>query len=262
MGCLNLQTEGWRFVSAQSAEGIPPSRGAGLCLDFPKGKANTRDPIGEQGGYNLYAMLGNDPVGWWDRWGLWTKDGVLKILCSTPEGKKIVNNVLSRYNIYSYKSYTYKRQYCEYKAKTIKNGSPDTINGYHRRRPLMGIGVYVDFSDKRAASTFLHEGVHGRQYDEYDERLKKNPAATAPTKAEKEYEAHIGQEKFNIAKGIPPKDPTFRVKDPATGKWVADEAAIKKWVDKVYGIGPKVYFKNYGYKLLGKKGPIKGWCCP
>jgi hypothetical protein len=73
---------------------------------------------------------------------------------------------------------------------------------------------------------------------------------------------HIEQEKFNIAHGIAPKDPSFRVKDSTTGKWVADEAAIKKWVDKAYAIGPKVYYKNYDYKLTDNKGPIKGWCCP
>jgi hypothetical protein len=29
-----------------------------------------RDPIGERGGYNLYVMVGNDPVGKWDLRGL------------------------------------------------------------------------------------------------------------------------------------------------------------------------------------------------
>ena len=70
MGCLALQTEGWRFVSAQGAERTPPSRGAGLCLDFPKGKTNTRDPIGERGGWNLYTFVTNNPMYWVDFLGL------------------------------------------------------------------------------------------------------------------------------------------------------------------------------------------------
>ena len=46
MGCLKLQTEGWRFIPADSADGTPPSRGAGLCLNFPKGKTSTYDDDG------------------------------------------------------------------------------------------------------------------------------------------------------------------------------------------------------------------------
>ena len=33
------------------------------------GRWLSRDPIEEQGGYNLYGMLGNDIVNSWDQWG-------------------------------------------------------------------------------------------------------------------------------------------------------------------------------------------------
>lgn len=35
------------------------------------GRWLNRDPIGEQGGVNLYGMVENDPVNWWDYLGLW-----------------------------------------------------------------------------------------------------------------------------------------------------------------------------------------------
>ncbi len=35
------------------------------------GRWLSRDPIGEKGGFNLYAMVGNDAVGGWDYLGLW-----------------------------------------------------------------------------------------------------------------------------------------------------------------------------------------------
>jgi hypothetical protein len=34
------------------------------------GRWPSRDPIGEKGGVNLYAFVGNDPIYWWDRLGL------------------------------------------------------------------------------------------------------------------------------------------------------------------------------------------------
>jgi uncharacterized protein RhaS with RHS repeats len=34
------------------------------------GRWSTRDPLGEAGGMNLYAFVGNNPVNWVDPWGL------------------------------------------------------------------------------------------------------------------------------------------------------------------------------------------------
>jgi RHS repeat-associated protein len=34
------------------------------------GRWTKRDPIAEKGGYNLYGMVGNDPINWTDNWGL------------------------------------------------------------------------------------------------------------------------------------------------------------------------------------------------
>ena len=114
------------------------------------------------------------------------------------------------------------------------------------------IAVDIDRSDSRAASTFVHEGIHGFQVKrEKDERIY------IPI-SEKEYEAHIEQEKFNIRNGIPPKDPSFRIKD-KDGKFVVNIEAIKKWVNRGYGVGR--YYENYNYDIKNKKGPITGWDC-
>ncbi len=37
------------------------------------GRWTTRDPLGEAGGVNLYAFVGNNPVNWVDPWGLYTE---------------------------------------------------------------------------------------------------------------------------------------------------------------------------------------------
>ena len=101
MGCPKLKTENWRFVSAETAEyayfpygDLAKSSGpdadenpflfSSEYLDSETnlvyynyryyspelGRWTKRDPIEEDGGYNLYAMVGNDPVGRWDWLGL------------------------------------------------------------------------------------------------------------------------------------------------------------------------------------------------
>ena len=96
MGCPKLY-EDWRFVSAETAEYAYSPYGALAKSSGPDknscpflfsseyldsetnlvyynyryyspelGRWTKRDPIGEDGGHNLYAMVGNDPVGRWD----------------------------------------------------------------------------------------------------------------------------------------------------------------------------------------------------
>jgi len=48
------------------------------------GRWLSRDPIGENGGYNLYAMVGNDPVNYWDIWDL---DGTTKKVLKVEKNK-------------------------------------------------------------------------------------------------------------------------------------------------------------------------------
>lgn len=190
----------------------------------------------------------------------WTLKGALAVLCSDPDGIATVK-ILKTYSVYAYDSYTYKRQYYTDETKTTKKGAPEphSINGYHNRSKKE-IGILSSRTNAKVASTLVHEVVHAKQHLAYEEKLKTEPAAPAPTKAEKEYEAHIKQEEFNIRNNIPPKHKSFRKKE--DGKWVVDEAAIKKWVDRVYGIGPAKHYTNYDYKMTGKKGPITPWECP
>jgi len=84
MGCPKPY-EDWRFVSAEPADvEKSPFRFSSEYLDSETnlvyynyryyspeiGRWLSRDKIGERGGYNLYAMVGNDPVGRWDWLGL------------------------------------------------------------------------------------------------------------------------------------------------------------------------------------------------
>ena len=48
----------------------------------------TRDPIGEQGGLNLYAIVGNAPVNRWDKLGLWGCNGTIIGGPTITEGAK------------------------------------------------------------------------------------------------------------------------------------------------------------------------------
>jgi len=187
---------------------------------------------------------------------------ILKILCAVPSGKKAIK-VLNdeKYKVYSYDSYTYKRQFYTDSKKTTKSGPPENhgILGYHSRRKKE-IALKESRTAQKWASTLLHETTHAEQHVRYEKAKALSPSAVPPTKAKKEYEAHIKQEEFNIRNNIPPKHASFRKN--ISGKWVVDVKAIKKWVDKRYAIGPKKFYSDYDKKLQGKKGPIGPWVCP
>jgi hypothetical protein len=219
--------------------------------------------MGEDGGFNLYAFASNAPINYFDVLGLWwTKRGVLNILCKNAAGRELVNEVISKYNIYSIEARTFKRQYFSDPGETIPIGKPLLygVPGYHNRE-AREIGINKYRSDSEAASDLFHEAIHGSQYNRYEEVLLYDPNATPLTTPEKEYEAHLKQEIFNIASGIPPKDPSFRIQD-GNGSWIPDIKSIKAWVDRVYGFRPTDYYRNYDFKFIGRKGPIKNWCCP
>jgi len=59
MGCPKLY-EDWRFVSAETAGRKRP------YLFHPEKNRSRSAPAEMDGGWNLYAMVGNDPVGRWD----------------------------------------------------------------------------------------------------------------------------------------------------------------------------------------------------
>jgi len=60
---------------------------------LPKHRFLTRDPIEEQGGLNLYAFCGNDPVNNWDYLGMWTLVFRSGFTETEKEEKKIFNEL-------------------------------------------------------------------------------------------------------------------------------------------------------------------------
>ena len=64
------------------------------------GRWATRDPLGEAGGLNLYAFVGNNPVNWLDPWGLLTEVIISGGTWYGHVGLRINNQVYSvgRYN--------------------------------------------------------------------------------------------------------------------------------------------------------------------
>jgi RHS repeat-associated protein len=67
-----------------SAEKTPPAKTAGVTdygyrwYDQLTGRWKSRDPIGEEGGMNLYGFVGNDATSTYDVSGLWFADGVTR----------------------------------------------------------------------------------------------------------------------------------------------------------------------------------------
>jgi len=95
MGCPKLKTENWRFVSAEPAKA--PARPFRFSSEYLDSEANlvyynyryyspeigrwlSRDSIGENGGINLYVMVGNSPVGRWDHLGLLSPRQIANII--------------------------------------------------------------------------------------------------------------------------------------------------------------------------------------
>jgi len=67
------------------------------------GRWLNRDPIGERGGLNLYAFVGNDGVNLWDLLGLWTRTDSIQL--STLEKARDGDfDSLARVNYREYKA--------------------------------------------------------------------------------------------------------------------------------------------------------------
>jgi len=62
------------------------------------GRWLSRDPIGEDGGFNLYAMVGNDPVGRWDYLGQDWLDCIGKCIAANDPEAMLIDYLLSKIN--------------------------------------------------------------------------------------------------------------------------------------------------------------------
>jgi hypothetical protein len=129
------------------------------------GRWISRDPIEEEGEINLYVMCLNDPVNKVDRLGLWTVEGVLKIICCAPEewhGFAVIAKNL--------KVYSFEKQVRIYKDSGNKEHSVQTIAA--GIRTPKGIYIRKDRSDQDAAIILVHEGTHELQYMRNYEKWK------------------------------------------------------------------------------------------
>ena len=106
------------------------------------GRWLTRDPLGEAGGLNLYAFVGNNPVNWVDPWGLKT------IVIITTD----IFNVLG-----------VKIEIGSHAAVYIdNNGDPGLYDpaGSYGNRLIIGYGDFI-------GSDYQHVGIQGANLTDY-----------------------------------------------------------------------------------------------
>jgi len=125
----------------------------------------SRDPIGLQGGSNLYRYCGNSPVNWNDPQGLYTDDYIRKIRCRIQESSDLMNDFVRDKH----------RELAPYanganNSKIAMGGSllgwAQGANAQTDQRPW-GTTIFLsqntldaDYSVEFTAWTLLHEGLH------------------------------------------------------------------------------------------------------
>jgi Flp pilus assembly pilin Flp len=138
---------------------------------------------------------------------------ILKVMC--PQDKALLRDLKARgVTVTAYDRLYFDDPYYDgHKWTTRQFPAGGTTSG-------RDIDIAVSTSAEGNALTLYHEAVHTAQ-----------PSAMPPR--EQEYQAYVKTEQWAISRGLPPHSPTFRKKD-ASGKEVADEAAIRAMVDGVY----------------------------
>jgi RHS repeat-associated protein len=215
------------------------------------GRWISRDPIGEEGGLNLYAFVLNDPVNGLDIFGMWTKKGVLKILCC--EYDRWVVDVLNNKIVYMFDKII--RKWKIY-AKLPNGKKGKFLRDYqYEVGGLSGEAIWVQRSksDKEAASSLFHEGWHsGKQKPE-------TPLLDRENEAWIETQYFRQRHGINIRKDFLMKDPS----DPTGKGMVIDVHAIKDFVKDEYdhrNPESKYIYEYEGQDVRGKK-QITGWSC-
>ena len=222
------------------------------------GRWLSRDPLGEMGGRNLYGFVGNDAINIVDILGLeWTREGVLKLLCKTDDGRRIVL-ILNQDNVKVMKS-EFVRSYLRRRANanaTWGEWEPKEWGAMTSKQTTEGkqqivIHMPKSYSDELAAFFLIHEGTHAG-----------SGAEEAAYKAETQFGILVPEVHNLIRQGF--------VKKGGGGKEEVDIEAIKKFIEDKYTgwyqEDPLVQYKTTpnGGKVIdyGKETQEKPWeCC-
>ena len=216
------------------------------------GRWLSRDPMEEDGGLNLYLFVENSLVGFWDYLGLWTKDGVLKVLCCKAD-EWVVDDCLSKRKVFSFDEI--KVSYDKYE-KLPSGGKGKNLGKYEytlNGKNDGNIWIRSALGDDEAASTFLHECEHARM--------------TGKSVFEEEIDVRVAEEEFRIRHGMPEKLPGSRktVSVPGGGtRVIVDRDAIRKWVEGAYAhrdLSSPYIYDNRTEDVTGK-AEVSGWTCP
>jgi RHS repeat-associated protein len=215
------------------------------------GRWLSRDPLDEQGGYNLYAFVLNESVNEFDIHGLWTMDGVLEYLCCCGH-RWVVDDCLARKTVFGFDEI--KVTYDKYeKRKNGKNGKYLGKHQYYLAGKNDGnIWVENRLSDGGAAATLLHECLHDR--------------ISGPSDIEEEVQVRIIEEWFRIHMAAPEGGPGFRttISLCSLSLTIPNPVAISQWVQQAYGHrdpDSPFIFENRKEDVKDRK-MVSGWKCP
>ncbi len=219
--------------------------------DADAGRWLSRDPMEERGGANLYAFVNNAPTWKYDYLGLWTKSGVLKLICKCRSS--IPKDCLSKSTVYSYDKFIV--TWDEYEKNPDGSKGKPKPNNPHRVEAAGASGggiIYLKngMSDEEAAATLVHECEHQK--------------STEKDRNKQEVDVQVAEEQYRIDCGLPPMFPGSRTKLP-DGREVPNRAAIEKKVNELYGNvynqDPNVIQENFKEDVQGKKLETD-WKCP